>query len=330
MAATRSDLFDGVVPFVATAEAKSFRKAARELRVTTSAVSKAIARLEGEVGARLLHRSARSVSLTSEGEAFLVACRDAVRKVASARELVSAEQTTPRGILRVSLPSTFGRRVIEAVPELLASHPSLVIEAFLTDRFVQLSDEKIDVAVRIGAVEDSSCVRIPLRKLRLVTAAAPSYLARRGVPRSPADLSSHNCIRFILPSGLPRAWFFAENGDTAQRDVNGNFCGDHGEPLLAAALSGLGLVQAPDILLSAELAQGALVEVLANYSAPAPPLTALVAPGRQRSPKVRALLEMLRVFCAKDQTPKAPPLIPAKAPSLSRPGSHPSRRRKTR
>ncbi len=315
MAVSRSDLFDGVVPFVATADAKSFRKAAKELRVTTSAVSRAIARLEAKVGVRLLHRTARAVSLTSEGEAFLAVCRDAVRKVESARDLLSAEQAAPRGLLRVSLPSTFGRRVVEGLPALLATHPSLEVEAFLTDRFVQLSDEKMDVAVRLGTVEDSSCVRFPLRATRLVTAAAPSYLLTRGAPRVPADLATHNCLKFILPSGLTRAWFFADGDRTQEPELSGNFRGDHGEPLLAAALAGLGLVQAPDVLLESELAQGQLVEVLADYSVAGPLLTALVAPGRQRSPKVRAFVEMLRALCANRVSP---------------PDSRASRRRRTR
>ncbi|HEX6765877.1 MAG TPA: LysR family transcriptional regulator, partial [Polyangiaceae bacterium] len=317
------------VPFVATADKKSFRKAARELRVTTSAVSKAIARLEAKVGVRLLHRSAHAVSLTSEGEAFLLACRDAVRKVESARELLSAEQAAPRGILRVSLPSTFGRRVVEALPGLLAKHPSLVVEAYLTDRFVQLGDEKIDVAVRIGAVEDSSCVRFPLRTLRLVTAAAPSYLATHGVPRVPADLATHNCLKFMLPSGLTRAWFFRDGDRTVQPDVDGNFRGDHGEPLLAAALAGLGLVQAPDILLATELARRDLVEVLADHCVAGPPLTALVAPGRQRSPKVRALIEMLRALCKMDEGLEGAP-GPRASTTLSRSDSRASRQRRTR
>jgi LysR family transcriptional regulator, regulator for bpeEF and oprC len=329
MAVSHSDLFDGVVPFVATADAKSFRKAARELRVTTSAVSKAIARLEAKVGARLLHRSARAVSLTTEGEAFLLACRDAVRKVEAARELLSAEQAAPRGVLRVSLPSTFGRRVVEALPALLERHASLVVEVFLTDRFVQLGDEKIDVAVRIGATEDSSCVRFPLRALRLVTAAAPSYLARHGIPRAPADLATHNCLKFMLPSGLSRAWFFRDGDRTLQQQVDGNFCGDHGEPLLAAALAGLGLVQAPDIVLARELARRDLIEVLADRSAAGPPLTALVAPGRQRSPKVTALIEMLRALCAADEGPEGAPVARA-ATALSRSDSRASRQRRRR
>jgi LysR family transcriptional regulator, regulator for bpeEF and oprC len=322
MAASRSDLFDGVVSFVATAEAKSFRKAARELRVTTSAVSRAIARLEAKVGVRLLHRSARAVALTDEGETFLDACRDAVRKVESARDRLSAEQAAPRGLLRVSLPSTFGPRVVDALPALLATHPSLEIEVFLTDRFVQLSDEKIDVAVRIGPMEDSSCVRFPLRASRLVTAAAPSYLLTRGAPRVPADLETHNCLKYMLPSGLTRAWFFADGNRTQEHHVNGNFRGDHGESLLPAALAGLGLVQAPDILLEREIAQGRLVEVLAEYSVAGPPLTALVAPGRQRSPKVRAFIDMLRVLCAERAEPKTAEISPS--------DSRASRRRRTR
>jgi LysR family transcriptional regulator, regulator for bpeEF and oprC len=313
MNASRWDLFDGVVPFVATAEARSFRRAARTLRVTTSTISKSIARLEADVGVRLLNRSSRSVSLTSEGEAFLVACRDAVGQMEGARDFLSAEQSAPRGVLRVSLPSTFARAVVAELQSLLLEYRSLLVEVLLTDRFVQLSDENIDVALRIGDTPDSSSVRYPIRTLRIVTAASPAYLENHGVPRVPGDLARHNCLQFLLPNGLARDWAFSKRGRRPQFAVRGNFRADQGEPLLAAALSGIGLVQAPDIMLSAELLRGELVEVLGDYSAPGPQLTALCAPGRQRSPKVRALIDLVKRSCAEK------PATRARSPASPRP-----------
>jgi len=300
------DPFDGVVPFVATAEALSFRKAARALGVTTSAVSKAISKLESEVGVRLLNRSSRCVSLTTDGEAFLASCRDAVSQLRTARALVSAAQHTPQGLLRTSLPSMFARRVVAELPALLALHPALSVEVTLTDRFVQLADENIDVAVRIGTVEDTQCVGCRLRALRLVTVASPRYLKERGEPRLLEDLSRHNCMKYVLPSGLERSWLFAHAGVVSTLKVAGSFKADHGEPLLASAVAGLGLVQAPDILIADELARGELVEVLSEHAAPGPPLTALCAPGRQHSPKVLAFVGVVRGLCAHNPVPAGP------------------------
>jgi LysR family transcriptional regulator for bpeEF and oprC len=296
MPAPPLELFAGVVPFVAIADAGSFRGAARQLGVTTSAVSKAITRLEAELGLRLLHRTSRRVTLTVEGEQFLESCRHAVQQVRSTRERIAQIGRAPRGLLRVSVPPTFARTVVASLPALLAEHPSLSVHVMLTDRFVQLGEENVDIAVRVGALEDSSYSARRVRTLRLVTAASRAYLDAHGVPRTPGDLSRHNCLRFVLQTGLPQRWLFRVDEEVTTVDVDGNLTSDQGEALLAAAVAGLGLVQAPDIMLGESIARGELREVLADHSAPGPPLTVLCAPGRKDLPKVRAFLDMVSLL----------------------------------
>lgn len=303
MSTLEMDLFAGVIPFVAIAEARSFRAAAQQLGVTPSALSKAMTKLEADLGILLLHRTSRSVTLTSEGEAFLRQCREAVDRVRAARELAAQAQRAPRGLLRVSLPTTLGRLVVmPALPRLLAPYPALSVQAVLTDRFVQLTGENVDVAVRIGAIQDSRAIGRRLRTTRWVTAASPAYLARRGTPGSPADLAQHNCLKFVLPSGLVHEWEFvhsvsghagkAEKGTTVA--TQGNLVADNGEALVEAAIAGLGLVQAHDFMVASELARGQLVEVLQEHAAPGPHITALAAPGRSSTPKVRAFMDFIR------------------------------------
>lgn len=189
------------------------------------------------------------------------------------------------------------------LPTLFLKHPALTVEVILTDRFVQLADENIDVAVRIGTVDDTQCIGHRLRMLRLVTVASPGYLKKHGVPRVPSDLARHNCLKYVLASGLDRPWLFGSAGAVSALKVEGTFKADHGEALLAAVVAGIGLVQAPDIMVADEIDRGQLVEVLPMHAAPGPPLTALCAPGRHHSPKVRVFVELLRTLCATDPAP---------------------------
>jgi DNA-binding transcriptional LysR family regulator len=287
------DLFAGVVPFVATSEARSFRAAAKQLGVTAPAVSKAISKLEADLGVRLLHRTSRSVTLTAEGELFLRKCRAAVDEVREARVALYESQQAPSGVLRISLPHRLGAKVMARLPRLVAEHPRLTVHAMLTDRFVQLTHENVDVALRLGGLTDSTCTARRLRSLRMVTVASRAYLKRRGAPRVPQDLARHNCLRFLLQTGIPQEWSFRQDGGVHAVPVDGNVIADHGESLVAAAIAGAGLMQAPDIMIADELARGELVPVLSAHAAPGPPLTAVCVPGRNRSPKVRAYVDLL-------------------------------------
>ena len=288
-----NDLFAGVIPFVHTAEARSFRAAAARLGVTPAAVSKAVARLEEDLGVRLLERSSRHVSLTREGELYLVRCREAIAGVQGARDLVSGARRQPQGELALTLPFILAPLVLPGLPELSARYPRLTFRLSLTDRLTRLADERIDVAVRIGALEDSTLVGRLLRRTRWVTLAAPSYLARQPAPATPAELTAHNCLRFLAPNGRPRGWTFRGARGAEPAAVEGNLLVDHGGALLAAARAGLGLCQVLDFMVEDEVRQGALVEVLAGFAADGPPVHALCLPGRERTPNVRAALQFL-------------------------------------
>jgi DNA-binding transcriptional LysR family regulator len=291
MTASAADLFAGIVPFVATAEARSVTRAARTLGVTPSSVSRAITKLESEVGVRLLHRTPRTVTLTPEGELFYRGCQAAVAGVRNARETVSAALAAPRGALRVSLPLSLGELVVmPALPKLVSRHPGLSIEATLTDRFVDLAAENIDAVVRIGAPRSTGLKRHRLPPVRWSTVASPSYLAARGTPRAPDQLAQHNCMHFILPSGTIQPWQFSTKRGVVRVATAGNLSSDHPGGLVQAALAGLGMLQAHTYTVAAAVADGRLVEVLKDVAPPALPMAVLYAAGRERSPNIRAFV----------------------------------------
>jgi DNA-binding transcriptional LysR family regulator len=285
------DAFSGVLPFVTVAEERSFRRAAARLGVTTAAVSKAVARLEEELGVVLLQRTSRSVSLTPEGEAFLAHGRLAVREAQAAREVVLHAQRAPQGEIKVTLPFILASTIVRALPELAARHPKLAFRLTITDRTLALADEGIDVAVRIGRLADSSLVARALRTPRWVTCASPAYLARRGTPAQPEDLDRHACLMFVTPRGALRDWSFA--GETPSLESRAALVVDQGTLLVEAARAGLGVCQAFDFMVEEDLRAGRLVEVLAPFSVAAEPIHALSLPRRASSPKVRAFLDFL-------------------------------------
>ena len=290
-----ADLFSGVVPFVIAAEVQSFRDAARKLGLTPSAVSKAITRLEARLGLRLLNRTSRTVSLTEEGEAFLRGCQEAVSSVRAAEERVMQAHRAPRGRLTVSLPLLLGKLVVlPALKQFCERYPALTVHASLTDRVVSLAQENVDAVVRVGTLADSRLSARKLGDVRWVTVASPTYLARRGIPRTPDELASHDCLKFVLPNGTVQEWEFAALGsDVAAIRTRGSLLCDHGEGLIEAACSGLGVFQAHDYSVAEPLAGGRLVEVLAEFSAPGPPISLLVAPGRRVSAKIRAFVDFV-------------------------------------
>lgn len=293
--AALDQLFNGILPFVHTAEERSFRRAATRLGVTPAAVSKAVAKLEDELGARLLVRTSRHVSLTAEGAQFLERCRVAIASVQAARELVSQSRRKPRGQVTITLPPIVGRIVVPAVARLAQRHPLLSFRLRVTDHHSPLVDEGIDVAVRIGRLDDSALVARRLGASRWVTLGSPVYLARRGTPTHPGDLAGHDCLRFLAPKGKPRQWSFRMRPESELElvEVAGTLLVDQGEMLLEAAAAGMGLCQVLDFMVAARIREGQLVEVLAEHAAEGPPIHALCLPGRAKSPNVRAVFDCL-------------------------------------
>jgi DNA-binding transcriptional LysR family regulator len=296
------DVFNGVVPFVRVAEELSFRRAAERLGVSTAAVSKAVARLEERLGVTLLRRSSRTVALTPEGALFHVRAREAIASVEAGHAQLSRARVEPRGDVRVSTSPVLGPVLVAALPALAARYPELVVHLELTDRLSGLLADQVDVALRIGARRSSALVSRLVHRPRWVTVASPDRLARHGVPAHPDELARHACLRFVDPRGRPVPWWFREQGEVVAHAVAGNLLIDHGQLLLDAAVAGLGVAQLLDFMVPVHLRDGRLVEVLATFAAPGPPIHAVTAPGR-RSANVRAIHELATAAFARLPAP---------------------------
>ena len=283
----------GVPAFVHVAEQKSFRAAARILGVTPTAVSKAVSRLEERLGTRLLYRTSRHVSLSPEGEVYLTHCRDALDRLQAGEDELTRSAQVARGPVAVSLSSVMGRPVVTALHRLLTRNPRISLQLSFTDRDVGLAEEEIDIAVRVGALADSSLVGRRLRTPRWSTVAAPAYLARAGEIRDWTDLSGHACLRFARPAGGVADWRFEVDGEQVVHRSDSALLLDRGDLLVDAAAAGLGVVQAFDFMVEERVRRGELVEVLRHQAATGPPVHALTLPGRNRVPKVRAVLDFL-------------------------------------
>lgn len=293
---TISRLPAGIEHFLAVAEARSFRAGARHLGLSPAAVSKAVARLEAELGARLLERSTRSVALTPEGEVFLAHCRLAREALQAGQEEVRAATASVAGSLRISLSPVLAPPLLAALPALRARHPSLGLRLELSDRPARLVEEEIDVALRLGPLEDSRLQALRLRAPRWVTVASPRYLAGAPGPARVDDLDEHDAVLFVGPSGAPVPWSFQDSAGGPRRHLpaRSSLRLDQGGALVEAALAGLGVAQVFDFMVTEPLARGRLVEVLAHLRAPGPALHALCLPGRARLPRVRAVLDLAR------------------------------------
>lgn len=301
-----ANTLSGLVPFLEVAQQKSFRRAAERLGVTTAAVSRAVARLESELGVPLLVRSSRRVALTADGAIYFERAGSAMRELAAAGELVMKSRDVAEGVLRVTLSPVLGRLIVPRVGDLLERHPKLQVELSVTDRMLSFAREEVDVAVRIGALPDSSLVSRPLGRPNWVTVGSPAYLARHGVPKTPRDLAKHVLVKFLLPSGKPREFSFksGKSGRVESAKFPSPLLLDNGELLLSAAGAGVGLIQVFDFMVAGELRDGRLVEVLAEHAPEGPPIRALTLPGRQKIAKIRVFLQLLAAaFLLRGPTP---------------------------
>ncbi|MER8705447.1 LysR family transcriptional regulator [Mesorhizobium sp. M0751] len=254
--------------FAAIAEARSFTKAAARIGRDATILSRRLASLEERLGVRLLHRTTRSVSLTEAGSEFLVRVRAILAAVDEAEAAASAHAGGgPRGVLRLALPGSFGRMWIgPLLPQFLAEFPDVRIEAEFSNRFVDLVAENFDVAVRLGALEDSRLVARKVATRRRLLCAAPSYLARRGTPTEPEALLEHSCLGFSGFQTFP-AWEMTDSsGRRVSIEVSGPLVTDDAEVLVEAAVQGVGLMMSTDWLVGRELADGRLVPVLEDWT----------------------------------------------------------------
>lgn len=281
--------------FARVVEARSFSAAARALRLSKSAVSKQVSRLEQALGVRLLHRSTRTLSLTDEGSAVFEHCARLVA-AAEAAEMTAGNLTTaPRGTLRISASVTFGtRHVAPAIPAFLARYPETRVELVLLDRFVDLADEGFDLVIRLTGRPPAGLVARRLLAIDFLVCASPAYLARRGTPRRPAELAAHNCLLYGH-EGFGNVWRFRRSGPQIQVKVGGNYQVNSNEAVRAALLADMGLGLLPRLTVSDDLAAGTLQVVLPGWQPVAPfaAAYAIYAPSRLPLPKLRAFLDHL-------------------------------------
>lgn len=280
--------------FVRVAEAKSFSEAARRMRASKSAVSRLVTALEADLGARLFHRTTRSLALTEVGQGYFERASRILADIEEANLSVSQLQSAPRGRLRVSAPMSFGfLHLAPAIPDFLARYPDVEVEMTANDRFVNLVDEGFDVAVRIGNLEDSSLVARKLAPIRQAVCASPAYLQARGVPASPGDLKGHECLHYSNVA-MSHEWrFIAPDGRLWPVEVKGRLTANNGDALKSAAIKGLGLVRLPTYLAGSDLQSGALVAVLNEFLPQDLTLNAVYPHSRHLSPKVRAFVDFL-------------------------------------
>jgi DNA-binding transcriptional LysR family regulator len=294
--AMRSDGLQGIIPFVQVVEAGSFTLAAERLRLTTSAVGKSIAQMEKRLGVRLLNRSTRSLSLTSEGEAYYKACTAALSEIDTAQSQLAAQRQAPSGRLRIDLPLAFGRRCIAPVLfEIVRQYPDLSLEASFNDRYVDLVEEGLDLAIRVGELGDG--VGIVARKLfawRSTVCASPAYLMTNGVPADIDDLMGGHTLVVYGRGGTISPWLLRDR-DGRSRTVtpHGRIILGHGEPLLDAVLAGLGVAYLPTWLIGDYLKRRELVMVWPDSFVENFPVHALWPKTRSVAPKVRVVVDAL-------------------------------------
>ena len=289
--------YSDIVVFVRVVEARSFVAAAQTLGMSPSAISKAVSRLEERLGARLLNRTTRSLSLTDHGTTFYERSREALLQLDHAESEIAESRGVARGRLRVDVPVSLGRKIIvPALPRFIQQYPELTVQMSMNDRVLDLVQEGIDAALRVGSLSDSSLIARRVGQLRGVTCASPEFIDRVGLPKAPADLNPEHCIAmFKLGTNQPREWLFRKEGieHTVQPSAPLSFSDP--ESAVAAAVSGAGFVRALDFTVEAQVASGLLQPVLEDWNEGAWwPVSVVYPQHRQPTAKIRAFID----FCA--------------------------------
>lgn len=281
--------------FIKVAERRSFVRAAVDLGITQSGVSNAIKRLEEQTGARLLARTTRRVSLTEDGAAFFERCRHALADIEEAELVLKESRQQISGNLRVDMSVAFGRlKMVPLLSAFQAEYPDVKLSLTFTDRYVDLIEEGIDIAVRLGVLHDSSLIARRLTAAQYKLVATPDYFAKHGKPKTLDDLAKHNCLAFTSrDTRLTRDWRFLVGGSGTTLTPRGNMSFSDGGALCEAACSGFGLAQMHDYYLNSELARGKLVPVLDQFKPQPDPIWLVYPPTRHLTPKVRAFVDFM-------------------------------------
>jgi DNA-binding transcriptional LysR family regulator len=285
------DRLDAIAVFVAVVDARSFAAAARKLRRSPAAVTRAIASLEARLGTRLLNRTTRSVSLTDAGQQYYVGARRVMEDFQQTELIAAGAQIAPQGTLRVTAPVVFGRlHVLPVVAAYLGAHRETDVQLMLSDSMINLVEEGIDVAVRIGALPDSTLIARRVSDVRLVVCASRDYIRRRGHPRRPADLADHDAV--VSSAHRNDRWIFHRKGRDSTVTVRPRLTVNGAEAAMDAAAAGLGVARVLSYQLRPRLAAGALVSVLDEWEDRVRPVQVVVPAGRHMAVKVRAFVDL--------------------------------------
>jgi DNA-binding transcriptional LysR family regulator len=287
---------NGILPFTCAVEAGSLTRAAARLKVSKSAVGKAITAMERRLGVRLLNRTTRRLSLTSEGEAYYQACTRALTELDAANALIAARRQVPSGRLRVDLPLAFGRRCVAPILfEIAERFGELTLEISFNDHRIDLVEEGVDLAIRLGELADVS--GLAARQLcvqRSLACAAPGYLATHGRPKSSGDLDGHSLIAYGRAGFTNRPWIVPDgHGEPAEYRPHGRIVLAHGEPLLDAVLAGCGIAFLPTWLIGDALKRGELVPVISDVPVETAAIHAIWPTTRTLAPKIRVVVDTL-------------------------------------
>ncbi|GIU21626.1 LysR substrate-binding domain-containing protein [Shewanella sp. MBTL60-007] len=281
--------WEGVSEFVAVAEAESFTKASQRLGISTAQVSRQISALETRLASKLFHRTTRKVSVTEVGRIYYQHCRQVLDGLEEAERAITNLQTTPRGLLKITAPVTYGEKTIAPlINDFAALYPELEVKLNLSNQKLDLIDEGYDLAIRLGHLEDSSMMAKKLSSRTQYVCASPSYISTYGIPHSLSELDQHNCL-----IGTMDYWRFQENGKTRNVRVKGSLSCNSGHALVDAAIKGIGIVQLPDYYVLPYIEDGQLTPLLEQNRQPEEGIWALYPQNRHLSPKVRMLLEHL-------------------------------------
>lgn len=272
----------------------SFTAAGEELRLTPSAVSRVVSRIEDRLGVRLFSRTTRELHLTSEGETYLARSKTILQAIRDAEQEVSQGGSTITGVLRISTGSTFGRHwLMPALPAFAEAYPGIELQVEVTDRVVDLAAERVDVAIRSGPMPDSNIIARRLTEVSRVICASPSYLKRRGTPAGPKDLADHRCLLVAGTSSLSK-WPFRTPRGTETIQIHASASSDSADSVRDMVLGGMGIARLARICVEHDLAVGQLVAILEDCHADQTvALSAIMLPERQKDPRVRAFVDHL-------------------------------------
>ena len=309
------DRFQALTAFARVVESGSFARAAERMDVSVSAVSRQVAELEAHLGARLLNRTTRRLSLTESGQAFYERCVQLLADLDEAEQAVTAASIVPRGTLRLTASIGFGIRYLApAIAAFASQHPQLRFDIELSDRPVDLVDEGLDLAIRIGDIGSQALIGRRIGVAEMVCCAAPSYVAEHPPPPStPDDLRRHACLTYAY-SSEGNVWRFADaSGRMHDVKVTGPMHANNGAMLTALSVAGGGIAIAPDFIVADDVRAGRLIRLLPGYKPPPININAAYPSRRHLSAKVRAFIDFLALRYAKDPEwrlePHAVPLV---------------------